>query len=269
MGSSKVTSLPGTITLRARRLTGVLPQSVRIAIRRVLFIGITVTCDLCGSRVRGLVSHGGGPEVLDRRRVAGGMTKENDRCPVCHGRDRTRALKSRLDEIISQSNATVRILHVAPEYGLYRWLSTARGVDYTVSDLDAKRYRNYSSFVEADLTSLPFPDSSFDVVICSHVLEHITDDRAAMQEIRRVLAPRGETLIMVPEADDGLPTDEDLSVTEASARTARFGQWDHVRLYSRGDMGVRLGDLGFTVTTYEPSASAASAETLYLAVADK
>jgi len=45
-------------------------------------------------------------------------------------------------------------------------------------------------FQTADLESLPFPDNSFDVVVCSHVLEHIPDFDRGLQEIFRVARKR-------------------------------------------------------------------------------
>ena len=48
------------------------------------------------------------------------------------------------------------------------------------------------------------------MVICSHVLEHVPDDAAALREIRRILRPGGRALLLVPFALDGKGTDEDL-----------------------------------------------------------
>ena len=51
---------------------------------------------------------------------------------------------------------------------------------------------------QASALCLPFPDASFDKVICSEVLEHIPDYRAALVEIRRVLKPGGMLCVSVP-----------------------------------------------------------------------
>jgi SAM-dependent methyltransferase len=49
-----------------------------------------------------------------------------------------------------------------------------------------------------DLTELPFEDGSCDFIFASHVLEHIEDDRRAIEEIRRVLRPGGMAVLPVP-----------------------------------------------------------------------
>jgi SAM-dependent methyltransferase len=50
----------------------------------------------------------------------------------------------------------------------------------------------------SDITRLPFHDASFDVVICSEVLEHIPDHHQAVREIIRVLKPGKSLVVSVP-----------------------------------------------------------------------
>ncbi|GAC1654821.1 MAG: hypothetical protein NVS9B1_06650 [Candidatus Dormibacteraceae bacterium] len=54
------------------------------------------------------------------------------------------------------------------------------------------------SIVAASITDLPQPDASFELVVCTEVLEHITDDRRAIAELARVLTPGGRLVISVP-----------------------------------------------------------------------
>jgi SAM-dependent methyltransferase len=84
---------------------------------------------------------------------------------------------------------------------------TAVGVDLSLDDLRTARSRceempvpERGSFglLAGDALRLPFADSCFDAVICSEVLEHIPDYRAALIEIRRVLKPDGRLCISVP-----------------------------------------------------------------------
>jgi SAM-dependent methyltransferase len=52
--------------------------------------------------------------------------------------------------------------------------------------------------IEADVTSLPFESQSFDAAVLGEVLEHVEDDRGALEEIARVLRPRGVLALSVP-----------------------------------------------------------------------
>jgi len=83
-------------------------------------------------------------------------------------------------------------------------------------------------------------------VLCSHVLEHVPDDGAAMRELRRVTAPGGFCLVMVPLALDREHTYEDPAITAPEERERAFLQHDHVRLYAR-DIEDRLRSAGFDV----------------------
>lgn len=130
------------------------------------------------------------------------------------------------------------ILHVAPEHALRRRLERTAGT-YVSGDLTG----TFGDEI-MDITRLGFADDVFDAVICNHVLEHITDDRAAMRELRRVLAPHGWAILLVPDVELER-TIEDPAVTDRQERLALFGQEDHVRRYGL-DYLDRLADAGFT-----------------------
>ncbi|HKK00594.1 MAG TPA: methyltransferase domain-containing protein [Desulfuromonadales bacterium] len=51
---------------------------------------------------------------------------------------------------------------------------------------------------EASVESMPFPDASFDVVLCQMGLQFVSDKQAALKEMRRVLAPGGRLVFNVP-----------------------------------------------------------------------
>lgn len=55
-----------------------------------------------------------------------------------------------------------------------------------------------TNFLSGSAYSLPFSDDSFDLVICSEVLEHLHDYKDAIKEINRVLKPGGQFLASVP-----------------------------------------------------------------------
>jgi predicted SAM-dependent methyltransferase len=100
----------------------------------------------------------------------------------------------------------------------------------------------------ASVTELSFRSDCFDLVICSHVLEHVKQDRLAMGELFRVTKPGGAAFVPVPVDWDRAETDERecLSVEE---RARFYGEADHVRQYGR-DYVQRLKDAGFQVDTY-------------------
>jgi SAM-dependent methyltransferase len=64
---------------------------------------------------------------------------------------------------------------------------------YARASIDSRQ-----SIIGASLTAIPVRSSTFDLVLCTEVLEHIENDAAALDEIRRVLAPKGWLLITVP-----------------------------------------------------------------------
>jgi SAM-dependent methyltransferase len=170
-----------------------------------------------------------------------------------------------LEHQVGVGREPLEILHVAPDYGLYLWLKRRQGVHYTASDIDARRYRHIDNVRTANLMDMPFESNTFDVVICSHVLEHVPDDSKAMRELHRVLKPGGTALLLVPLAMDGGGTDEDPTVTDPAERNRRYGQWDHVRLYGKNDFLSRLTEAGFEVSTFSPfEAMPAEAEQLHL-----
>lgn len=90
------------------------------------------------------------------------------------------------------SSSSPRVLHVAPERSIRELLEPLAG-SYVTADVSLP-----GMDLRIDLRSTGLPDACFDVVYASHVLEHIDDDRAALAEIRRILAPGGLAVLPVP-----------------------------------------------------------------------
>jgi len=137
--------------------------------------------------------------------------------------------------------AKKKVLHMAPEQCFLPIFKKMKNLDYTTADL-------YSPIVDvkADILNLPFEDSSFDMVFCNHVLEHIEDDNKAMKELYRVLKPKGMGIFQVPQDLSLEKTYEDFSITSEEERKKHFGQYDHVRIYGK-DYFDRLRKVGFKV----------------------
>lgn len=124
----------------------------------------------------------------------GSIKKRNSRCPQCRSTERVRLLWLVLDAELplTDSSSALRTIHFAPE-DILRELVRNRSGTYETSSFDGGK-ADYS----ADLRALPFEDGSYDVVIASHVLEHIKEDMQAIKEIHRILAPGGKAFLPVP-----------------------------------------------------------------------
>src|SRR5207302_2269342 len=107
-------------------------------------------------------------------------------------------------DLLEQSAA---VLQIAPDPGLETKLRSTKSIRYLSGDLYEPE-----AMVRLDLTRLDLPDCSFDVVICLHVLAHISNDRAAIREMFRVLRPNGVSLIMTPMNDSYEATLEDPTI---------------------------------------------------------
>ena len=201
-------------------------------------------CPVCGNRSRYL---------MHRTNAPGG-----ELCPICFSRARHRfswlfmTRKMRLDDF-----TTRRFLHLAPEVEFTRRFKSLPGLAYSSADLG-----HPGAMHRLDLTAIDRPDASFDAIYCSHMLEHIPDDRKAMRELERTLAAAGWLLVQVP-LDKDSPTKEDFSVVDPKQREREFGQWDHVRVYGM-DIAERLAEAGFEVKiwTAEQILSARELETM-------
>jgi SAM-dependent methyltransferase len=193
--------------------------------------GNNVFCPVCGSE-------------FDR--FKDDWNRDDALCWRCGSHERHRAQWLLLEQRATLLDHARRLLHFAPEWCLRRRLSRVRHLDYVTADLSQPGVD-----LRLDITKLALPDGSFDAVICSHVLEHVEDDAAAMRELRRITAPDGWCLIMVPLDLGRERTLEDRTVTTPQERQRTFWQHDHVRLYA-ADISERLMAAGFAVERIRP-----------------
>ena len=201
---------------------------VRTGLAPVLYFGSARHCAVCDRSSRRFLSYGARP-------------RPDAQCPQCGSLERHRLAVLFLRERTNLFDGLQkRFLHVAPERCFIQMFSEAAGEGYLSADL-----LKTDVMESMDITDIAWPDDSFDVIYCSHVLEHVVDDRRAMRELCRVLSPGGWAMLNVPITAS--ETVEDPSVTDPEERIRRFGQKGHVRRYGP-DYVDRLTAAGFEVT---------------------
>ncbi len=169
-------------------------------------------------------------------------SRNNVKCPNCKVMVRHRVIWLYLKRNWTvKPNAHVRFLHVAPEPAISRLVTQLENIEYVSIDINPNR-----AMYAMDLTNITFEENSFDIILCSHVLEHIPDDRKAMRELYKVLKPGGFAILLVPIDKSRSETYENWQLTTPEERLIHFGQEDHVRWYGL-DYADRLADAGFKV----------------------
>lgn len=163
--------------------------------------------------------------------------------------ERHRFLCSYWDSFFDEAHPPKRILHIAAEPALLRYL---RG-RFPCADIVTGNKNVEGSWapsgrnkeVDVDVEAIQFPDNFFDVVVCNHVMEHVPNDTLALSEFHRVLRPGGTGFLLVPIfLEEGYK--EDLSDNlSGEERRQQFGQEDHLRAYSPAEYERRLQSVGF------------------------
>ena len=172
-----------------------------------------------------------------------GKQRENALSPSTLSLERHRLMWLFLKDNTNFFTATkkLKVLHIAPEQCFLDIFRKQQNLNYITSDLESP-----IADVKADICDLPFKENEFDVVFCNHVLEHISNDTKAMQELYRVLKPGGFGIFQIPQDLSKAITFEDNTITDRKERAKLFGQYDHVRVYGR-DYFDKLRSIGFKV----------------------
>lgn len=193
------------------------------------YAGSAVTCPVCEKHYR---------EFLPYGRI---RSRANALCPNCLSLERHRLIWLYLKERTDFFQKKHSVLHIAPEACYIERFQKMHGDQYITADIESPLAK-----VKMDIHQIPFPENSFDTVLCNHVLEHVRDDIQAMTEINRVLKPGGFAIMQVPFFNP-VPekTFEDNSITDPRERERIFGQDDHVRKYGH-DYVKRIEQSGLT-----------------------
>ena len=167
------------------------------------------------------------------------------RCPQCGSRERHRLTQLWIAEDGGNKLDGKHILHFAPEKAVVRQMRD--NPLYETADLHQRGVMH-----RVDITQVPLPDASYDVVIAHHVLEHIDNDGQAMSELFRLLRPGGLAVLSVPINATRQQTYENPLATSPEQRFAHFSGEDHKRFYGL-DFAEPLVRAGFRVATFRVS----------------
>lgn len=150
-----------------------------------------------------------------------------------------------------------RVLDLGCGGGRHAFEAARRGARVVAADLDLAELKDVRQLfdemraagelpdgsrgtaVGANALQLPFPDDTFDHVIASEVMEHITDDTAAAAELARVLRPGGTMAVTVPS---WFP--EKICWALSDEYHAPFVPGGHVRIYRKAELHGRLASVG-------------------------
>jgi phosphoglycolate phosphatase len=181
------------------------------------------SCNLCGST-----------EFVDMK------SRRGAQCAKCKSLERTRVLHlflSRFDIV----RPGMRVMHLAPELGLYSYLSNIPDVQYEAYDLSPQNFGALNVRRLDLVTGLAgLPSRSYDVIIHSHVMEHIPCNvTAVLFHLNRLLKDDGEQLCVIPFVRGNYG--EFLGPMEEAERVRLYGQRDHVRRFGVEDMQTTVG----------------------------
>jgi len=233
--------------LKLRRTLSAIRHSARQRFSRfrdrlqlLKYLGTRFFCPICDRRFGRLKSSG---EAYYLRGELVDHATANSVCPQCGSGIRHRFIFTFLQQTYGAWPAGLSILHFAPEPGFVEFFQRLRNVRYIGCDLQPCPERGLQ---QVDILDIPYPENSFDLIVCIHVLEHIRDDLRAIRELHRCLKPGGKALIAVPIY--GKTTFDDPTL-DFEQRRLMYGIGDHMRLNGL-DLQAKLANAGFRVQLF-------------------
>lgn len=197
-------------------------------IRYLFYLGQERFCPCCGGHFRKFLP-------------IGAKYRSSAQCPKCRSLERHRLVLLYLKYKTNFFTKNLKVLYVAPKEILQTKFKKMSNLDFVSIDLDSPL-----AMIKMDIMNLQFEDNFFNVILCSHVLEHVKEDLVAMKELFRVLKPNGWAIIQAPIDYHRKKTFEDPNVILPRDRRCLFGEENHFRIYGQ-DYKNRLESAGFKV----------------------
>jgi len=166
--------------------------------------------------------------------------RKNALCPVCGSAERHRLMWLYLEDLLEPGKS---LLGIGVLKNHQKILRKRIGKDFTSMDCVLG-----VADIQADISIAGSIKDKYDIIICSHVLEHVADDQVALLEIKRSLSVGGVALVVVPIKKNLLKTVEFSQVESGNHNDMieKEKKHGHVRAYGR-DFVHRLKNIGFNV----------------------
>lgn len=208
-------------------------------------VGSKRKCYTCGKTFGRFTKFKGGsdylPEWIVKLEMIGSDV-DNFACPYCNSFDRERHLLMYFDKLnIWDKMKGGRVMHFAPEPQLSKKIALQQPAEYVRGDL----FPANDTIQKIDATNISFADSSFDVLLANHILEHIPAYDKAMKEFYRVLKPGGIAILQTPFSKRLVKNFEDSGIDTKDLKKYFYAQHDHVRVFSEADFLQALKNAGF------------------------
>jgi len=139
---------------------------------------------------------------------------------------------------VPDTPAGARALDLGADKSPYRDLLASRGYDVKTLDITLENGADFAGTAEA--TGLP--DASFDLVLCTQVIEHCMNPWAAVREIHRILKPGGYLVVSAPHVwfFHPHPTDHWRFTQEGMAHLCQEASLEPVSLLAQGGTVLTL-----------------------------
>jgi SAM-dependent methyltransferase len=118
---------------------------------------------------------------------------------------------------------------------------TTSGIELSPEIIEFNRKQGFE-VVQGPVEQVKYPDKSFGLVTMTHVIEHLLNPKRTLQEVHRILAPRGKLFIRTPNCD---------SFPRLISGKEWFSDPDHLTFFGTGTLKKILDDTGFRIIGFK------------------
>ena len=147
--------------------------------------------------------------------------------------------------------STDTVIDVGCGDGEHSYFCARQGAEVIFIDMDAAKLSGAEKKIRAspahayrailsDCNPIPLPDATGDIIICTEVLEHVTDPRQFLEELVRVAKPGAQFVVTVPDARSE-------KLVAATAPDMYFKAPNHIRIFAEEELRDYLIDSGLEI----------------------